>query len=352
MVLLAAFATVLMLQFAAAVLMPIALSLLLFYALDPIVDRVERWHVPRSLGATGAVLAVVAVGAVGGRLLWPQVSAVVEKIPRGAAQFRQELEDARRSPDSSPLGKVQEAADAIDTATAQATQPAATQPGVMRVEVQQPWRVSNWLWSGSVTALGLTGQGVTVLFLTIFLLYENDSFKRKLVSQMETLGSKRITVQVLNDIARQIERFLWVQVLTSTLVAVATGLSLWWLGVEQPAVWGLVAGVMNVIPYFGPLIVTIILAVVAFLQFGSLEQTALVTGVTLAITTVEGMWLTPHLISRAASLNHVAIFVALAFWSWAWGIPGMLLAVPLLMAMKAVCDHVAGLGPLGAFLGE
>jgi len=222
----------------------------------------------------------------------------------------------------------------------------------MRVEVQQPWRVSNWLWSGSVTALGLTGQGVTVLFLTIFLLYEDDSFKRKLVGQMETMGSKRITVQVLNDIARQIERFLWVQVLTSTLVAIATGLSLWWLGVEQPAVWGLVAGVMNVIPYFGPLIVTIILAAVAFLQFGSLEQTALVTGVTLAITTVEGMWLTPHLISRAASLNHVAIFLALAFWSWAWGIPGMLLAVPLLMAMKAVCDHVAGLGPLGAFLGE
>jgi len=107
-----------------------------------------------------------------------------------------------------------------------------------------------------------------------------------------------------------------------------------------------------VIPYFGPLIVTIVLAIVAFLQFGSLEQTVIVSGLTLAITTIEGMWLTPHLISRTASLNHVAIFVALAFWSWAWGIPGMLLAVPLLMVMKAVCDHLARLGALGTFLGE
>ena len=142
------------------------------------------------------------------------------------------------------------------------------------------------------------------------------------------------------------------QVLTSAAVALVTGLVLWWLGVQEPAVWGLFAGVMNIVPYFGPLIVTVVLAAVGFLQFGTLEMAALVAGVALAITTFEGMLLTPHLLSRAASLNHVAIFLAIAFWSWAWGVPGMLLAVPMLMAVKAICDHVDGLQAISEFLGE
>ena len=222
----------------------------------------------------------------------------------------------------------------------------------MRVEVQQPWRVSDWLWAGGLGVLGISGQAITVLFLTIFLLNEDDSFKRKLVHRMETLGSKRVTVHILNDIAKQIESFIWVQVLTSAAVAVVTGLVLWWLGVQEPAVWGLFAGVMNIVPYFGPLIVTVVLAAVGFLQFGTLEMAALVAGVALAITTFEGMLLTPHLLSRAASLNHVAIFLAIAFWSWAWGVPGMLLAVPMLMTVKAICDHVDGLQAISEFLGE
>jgi predicted PurR-regulated permease PerM len=112
------------------------------------------------------------------------------------------------------------------------------------------------------------------------------------------------------------------------------------------------AGVLNVVPYFGPLIVTAGLAIVGFLQFGTFEMAALVAGVALVITTFEGMFLTPHLLSRAASLNHVAIFLAIAFWSWAWGVPGMLLAVPILMVFKAVCDHVEGLQGLGKFVGQ
>jgi predicted PurR-regulated permease PerM len=117
-------------------------------------------------------------------------------------------------------------------------------------------------------------------------------------------------------------------------------------------VWGVLAGVLNIVPYFGPLIVTAGLAIVGYLQFASMEMAALVAGAALAITTIEGMFLTPHLLSRAASLNHVAIFVAIAFWSWAWGVPGMLLAVPMLMVVKAVCDHIEGLKGIGSFVGR
>jgi predicted PurR-regulated permease PerM len=285
--------------------------------------------------------------------LWPQITAVVQQVPESAAKLRTTLRQQKREASDSIIQQVQEAAKAIDSAAAEVTTPASpSAPGVMRVEVQEPLRVTDWLWTGSMSIMSMLAQLVTILFLTVFLLNEDDSFKRKLVNRMETLGTKRITVTILNDIAKQIERFIWVQAFTSAIVAVVTAGALMWLGVKQPLVWGLFAGIMNIIPYFGPLIVSAVLAAIAFLQFGTIVDAVTVAAVAMAITTFEGMFLTPHLISRAGALNHVAIFVAIAFWSWAWGVPGMLLAVPMLMITKAVCDHVDGLQAIGEFLGD
>jgi predicted PurR-regulated permease PerM len=325
----------------------------LFYALDPVVDRLATRRVPRIVASVVVVLAVLGVTTAVTVTLWPQVEAVVARVPEGVDRLRATLQDIQSGVDGpSTLSRVREAARAIDQVAAESSAEDQPANGAVRVEVAQPWRVSDWLWQGGIGALGLMGQATTVLFLTIFLLNEGDSFKRKLVRQVESLGGKRLTVQVLNDIARQIESFIWVQALTSAGVAVVTGVALWSLGIEQPAVWAVFAGLMNIVPYFGPLIVTAVLSAVGFLQFGSLSAAATVAGVVLAITTIEGALITPHLLSRVASLNHVAIFVSIAFWSWMWGAPGMLLAVPMLMVVKAVCDHIEGLQPIGEFLGE
>ena len=167
-----------------------------------------------------------------------------------------------------------------------------------------------------------------------------------------TLTKKKITVQILDEINSQIESFMRVQVFTSFLVAVATALALWWFGVDHPIVWGLLAGIFNSIPYLGPLIVTGGLGVVSFMQFDDLLKTAYVCGVAFAITSLEGFLLTPMLMGRAAQMNPVAIFVGLLFWSWIWGIWGTVLAVPMLMMLKAVCDHIEDLQPIGELLGE
>ena len=120
----------------------------------------------------------------------------------------------------------------------------------------------------------------------------------------------------------------------------------------QAAVWGILAGVFNSIPYFGPVIVTAATATVAFLQFGNAHMALLVGGVSLAITTLEGFLLTPWLTSRAARMNAVAVFVGLLFWGWVWNVWGMLLAVPMLMVVKSICDRVDDLKPFGELLGE
>ena len=338
------------LQFTAAVLIPIVVSVLLFYALDPVVRPLARWGVRRSYAALFVMLAFVGGIGAGGWVLWPQIDQVVGDIPKGAAELSREFRRARVG-DKSTLQRVQEAAKAIDAAAAEAASPAPRTPGVTPVEVRQPTRTTDWLWSGGAGALTFAGQALTVFFLTIFLLAEGDSFKRKFVRHLQTRGRQRLTVTILNDIETQIGRFIVVTVATSAFVGVATGFALWGIDVRQPAVWGLFAGVMNIVPYFGPLVVTAVLAAVGLLQFGTVSGAVLVGGVTLAITSIEGMVLTPHLLSKAGSLNHVAIFTALAFWSWAWGASGMLLAVPMLMVFKAVCDHVDGLQGVADLLG-
>ncbi|MGD9902050.1 MAG: AI-2E family transporter [Vicinamibacterales bacterium] len=351
--LLAAGAVVAMLYFGRPVLLPIVLAVFLFYALDPLVDRTEAWGVPRALASVLAVVFTLGVLAGGVVALWPQLDAVLTRVPEATRQLRATLRQTRSGVrPSSALEKVQEAAKAIDQAAAESAAPPPLPRGTLRVEIAESWRVSDALWAGGVGMIGLVGQGIGVLFLTIFLLVEDDAFKRRLVRRMESRGSKRLTVQILRDVARQIERFLWVQVATSAGVAIATGVGLWWMGIEHAAVWGVFAGVMNLVPFFGPLVVTVVVGAVAFLQFGTVGQASLVALMTLVITTIEGNFVTPHLLSKAAALNLVAIFVAIAFWSWLWGVAGMLLAVPILMAVKVVCDHVEGGEALGEFLGS
>jgi len=338
---------VLLLQFMQQVLLPLVMGALLFYALDPAVDRLQTWRVPRTLGA-GLMLSLVLAGSGGlAYALQGQAMTVIDQLPAGARKLAASL---RGVPGAEPgaVEKVQQAADAL-----QGNDKPAGPKGVTRVEIQQPgFQASTFVWATSIGFASGLNQLIMVLFLTYFMLLSDQLFKRKLVEIVGTLSQKKTTVAVLEDIAGQIEQFLMIQFFTSGAVAVATGVALWAMGLHQAALWGLLAGIFNSIPYYGPLLVTGGLTLVGFLQFGTVGMAAAVAGVSLLITTLEGLILTPLLMSRAASMNHVAIFAGLLFWSWAWGIWGMLLAVPMMMVIKVVCDHVEPLHPVGHLLGE
>jgi predicted PurR-regulated permease PerM len=199
----------------------------------------------------------------------------------------------------------------------------------------------------------VAGQAAVLLFLVYFLLASGDLFKRKFVNIAgPTLSRRRLTVQILDEINAQVSRFLLIHLFTSAIVALATGMILWSLGITQPAVWGILAGIFNTVPYFGPLVVAVGLGVVSFLQFGDLTSVLMVVGLTSLITSLEGLLLTPILMGRAARMNEVAIFVGLLLWGALWGVMGVFLAVPIMIVAKSIADRVEGLGYLAELLGE
>jgi predicted PurR-regulated permease PerM len=198
----------------------------------------------------------------------------------------------------------------------------------------------------------MLGQIGMVALITFFLVASGDTFRRKLVKLAgPTLSRKKITLQALNEIHDQIQRYMLVQLFTSVIVGVATWLCFLAVGLEQAAVWGIAAGVLNLVPYIGNVIITAGSAMVGFLQFGTLEMALLVAGISLVINSIEGFLLTPWLTSRASKMNPVAIFVGVLAWGWLWGAWGLLLGVPILMVIKAICDRVEDLKPVGEFLG-
>ena len=339
---------ILLLQFMQPVLIPVVLAALLFYALDPSVDWFERHHLPRAIGAALMLLVVLSACGALAYSLQGQALTVIDELPTGARRLAASL---RRTPGTAPaaIEKVQQAADALQSAD----KPVPPPKGVLRVQVQEEgFSASSFVWSSSIGLMSAANQLIMVVFLTYFMLLSDQLFKRKLVEMVGTLSQKKTTVLVLEDIAGQIEQFIKIQLLSSTAVALVTWGALWAIGLEQAAFWGLLAGIFNSIPYYGPLIVTAALSIVAYLQFGTVSMTAAIAGVSLLVTTVEGFLLTPLLIGRASSMNQIAVFGGLLFWSWVWGVWGILLAVPMMMVIKVICDHVEPLQPVGHLLGD
>ena len=312
-----------------------------------------RAHLPRVLAA--ALVMPVFTGGIGysAYALSDDAMAMVAAVPDAAAKLRVAL---RRNHSEAPgtIEQVQKAANELQKTADEASATNPVPAGVQRVQVEEPAiDVRGYLSWGSAGAIAFVGEATLVVFFVFFLLASGDLVKRKLVKMAgPSFEKKKITVQILNEIDAQIEKFLVLRVVTSAIVGVVTWLAFRWLGVHHAGLWGVAAGVFNSIPYFGPVLVAGATAIAAFVQFGTIAMAISVSGVSVVITSLEGWLLTPWLTSRAARTNEVAMFIGLIFWSFVWGIWGTLLAVPMLVVVKAFCDRIEDLKPVGELLGE
>jgi predicted PurR-regulated permease PerM len=353
MVILAVIGTLLFLKFAQEFFIPLVLGVLISGTLEPIVSWLQRRSIPRALGA--CIVLGLLVGGLGFGIdrLRDEAVVVIDKLPAAAIKLRDSLRVTQRD-GRGLMDKVQAAATEVEKTTTAAFGPGAERKGVTRVTVEdKPVNVSDYLWSGGTGAVALLSEAVLVLFLVYFLLIAGDLFKRKLVKIAgPTVLKRRITTQILDEIDTQIARYLLVQLLMSVVVGLVSGLTFWWVGLEQAPVWGLAAGLLITIPYFGPAVGMGGIFTISFLQFGTILMGVTLAGLFLIITILEGSLLKPWLMGRAVRMNGPALFLGLMFWGWMWGIWGLLLAVPIIVMIKSVCDHVEDLKSIGELLGD
>lgn len=355
---LALIAVIGLLFLARAVFIPITIAVLASYALTPVVDWLKkRARLPKALGA-GLTLALILIG-VGFALesLQPEAIQILDIVPRATEKFSAAFRRNALGPPGA-VEKLQKAASEIGKAASAAATPSNTPARTARAAAPSapanasPFNVWDYVVMGTASALAGIGQLVVVVALVYFLLIAGDSFRRTLVRVSgDTLSKKKITLQILEEINSQIQRYLLVQLATSALLGVATWLVFAWLGLDNALFWACVGGVLHLIPYAGPTAFVSLVGLVAYAQFDSLQPVALIIGSILAIVGMIGLLLVPWLTQRVGRLNAVTVFVALLVWGWLWGIWGLLLGVPIVMAINAVCERVEDLQPISEFLG-
>ncbi|MDF4004347.1 AI-2E family transporter [Luteibacter sp. PPL552] len=307
-----------------SLLVPLVLAGFIGLALNPIVATAARWRVPRWLAAVTLMMLLMA----------GLVTAAVT-LSQPALNWFHEAPTALRSlaPKIKPLTQQIEAA-------SRATQSLAG--GVPTRAVQQPSMLAFTAWDVVSTAPKIVASVLTVALLVFFFLVYGDEILRRAVEISPTFAYKRHTVSIVRSIQVEVSSYLLLTAAINVTLGLATAGMLYVYDVPDPLLWGCFATVANFIPYVGAITTTTVLAVVGTLHFQQVG-TALLPAITFAgITAVEGNLITPMLQGRRSRLSPVAILLWLLIWGWLWGIPGAILAVPMLTCVKLITARLRG----------
>jgi len=326
------------LGYARAFLLPVLFAFMLALILRPVVRYLARRRVPEFLTALGLVLWVLAAAGLGFYFLSAPLSALLTDLPRIANEIEVKLIDFRTTSEH-----IQAVTEKIENLGKQDT-PSPTE--VQKVEVAQPGLLS----SVAANAPDAAARGIFALVLLLFLLSSGDLFYAKIVRAMPTFGDKKKALGIALDIERELSRYLGTITLINAGLGICVGLALWLIGIPNPILWGVLAGVLNFIPYIGSLVGVALVGTIALGTLPTLSHALLAPLAYLALTTIEGQVVTPVLVGRRLALNPVTLFLGIAFWGWLWGVVGMLFAVPLMVAVKIFCSHIDGLTTISDFL--
>lgn len=352
------------LRSAGQLLIPIVLGFLISYALEPVVAWLDRHRVPRTAGATLVMIVIVGASAWGVYSLKDNITSAIEALPEAARRARELVTSQSGSGTGASLQQAAAVLQGGSTgnqgpgggqgSSSQQQQPGGAQPSAVS---SSPGGAGGGSPAGGIlqravgSLFALAGHILVIVFLIFFLLLSGHHIRDRIV---EVSGPdrdrRRLAATIIDEANAQIQRFLLVRLVTAVVVGIATWGVLALLGVQNAAVWGILAGVFNSIPYFGPVIVSGGLLVVGLVQGGGFTQALQMSGAALAITSLEGWLLTPLLMGKAERMSVLAVFLGLLLWTWIWGAWGTLLAVPMLVVIKSVADHVERLKPLGRLM--
>ena len=320
-----------------AFFLPIVVAILLNFLLTPAVRTLKGLRIPTPVSA--GVILLLFFGAVGygGYRVWEPAMDWLDRAPRTLAEAESVLRSLRE-----PMEKLRQAGEQVEEFTN------GTDDGGRKLSSAEPGFSETIIDQGRQFVVG----GTIAVFMLYFLLALDDLFLRKLASVLPEMSQRRKAVLIAQATERDLSRYVLVRTLTNIGFGAAVGSALWFLGMPNPVLWGILAGVLNYVPYLGGLVGYIVVGFAALTAFEGSSKALLAPGVYFVLNVIEGNFVTPALLGRELTLNPVMIFTWLIFWAWIWGIPGALLAIPLLAMTKIVADNIETLAPLGAFLGR
>ena len=352
-IILATVATVFALYSAQKFFIPLFLGLILAVTLNPLVRFLERLKIPRLIGTALVMAALLGGVTIATLSLRTQVEGILDQIPDATAKLSAALRDMASQ--ANTMSRVQEAARELEKATDQAAngQSSAQKPQPRVVVQEQKSRLANWLWTGSLGIFGLIGDTVMLLLLVMFLLLSGETFKRKLLRiSGPSLSERKITVAILEDIDRAIQNYMLTLLVANILLGLLTWVAFQSMGLDNAGAWAVAAGVLHFIPYLGPALTALATGMAAFMQFESLPMAVLTAFTSLAIATLVGVVLVTWMSGKMTKMNPTAVFVALLFWGWLWGVWGLLFAIPIMGMVKVFAERIEDLQPLAELLSE
>jgi predicted PurR-regulated permease PerM len=338
-------------RFAEAFFIPLVISVFLSYALSPLVARLEAWRVPRALGAGFVVLAFVALCGAAVYRAGSDAVELLELLPQAVEKVRVSFTAWQRD-GVNPLHHVRETAAELEKLAVAAQPPTAGRAPKPAPPAAPAIDMRSALLVGTGSAIFAAGQLFSVLFLTFFLLAAGHLFRHKLMQVVgPSFERRKTTLRILDDMHRVNQHYFAVVLVINLAVGIATGIAMYAIGVDRALVWGVAAAILHTIPYLGAAALAAAAGLAAYIQLGSLGSALAAIGLVLAIAGALGIGLQTWLMGRAARMNAPAVFISLLFWGMLWGAWGLLLAVPIMVAVKTACDHIEPLHGWGALLG-
>ncbi len=315
------------------------LAFVLKLLLEPAMRLLGRLRLPRTAAALLLILAVFGILVGLGTALAGPAADWAAKLPEGIPRLQERLAFL-----SGPIEAVRHFLAQIEIFARGGGAPAPA-----AVSAQPTGGLSQALFAGTA---GAAGDLFTTLLLLFFLLVSGDIFLRRLIEVLPTYRNKRQAVEISQRIEDDVSAYLATITVINAVVGLASAGIMWACGVGDPVLWGAVAFLLNYVPVLGPIVAVVVFLLAGLLSVEALWLALLPAGLYFAVYIAEGETITPLLLARRFTLNPVLVVIALVFWHWMWGIPGAILAVPLLAIAKIVCDRTASLAALGHLLGD
>jgi predicted PurR-regulated permease PerM len=319
--------------FAREFFLPVTLAAILSFLLKPAVRALNRLHLPEALGAAVVLLVLLSVLAAGVVLLSGPASKWLQRVPESFAKVEGRIRGMMNS-----AHKLTKAAETVEHL-------AGNEDETPQVEIKKPGLMNN-VWNQTK---GFVLLALEVFVLLYFFLAAGDVFALKLIQVLPRLEDKKKAVEIMNQVQNGISEYLVSMTLVNLFEGVTIGVGLALLGMPNPLLWGVLAFFANYIPYLGALVAGSIVTVVALVSFDSVSRALIAPAIYFGVNFADN-FIGPYVMGRRLVLNPVIVFLAVMFWGWIWGIPGVLLAVPITMTAKIICDYVPALAPFAEFL--